>query len=125
MSYIDGFVTPVPAGGKEAYRAHAEAAGRIILECGATRVMDAWASDVPNGEVTDLKRAVAAQPEEVVVFGWIEWPSKAVRDAAWPKLMTDERLSALGMPFDGKRMAFGGFDVLVETVAPAAQAQAA
>lgn len=119
MSYIDGFVAPVPEGGREAYREHARAAAAIMMEHGAARVLDAWGADVPDGVVTDFKRSVALQAGEVVAFGWIEWPSKAARDEAWPKLMADERLNALGMPFDGKRMIFGGFQTLADTAAPA------
>jgi uncharacterized protein YbaA (DUF1428 family) len=124
MSYIDGVVTPVPAGGREAFLAHARAAAALFVEHGAIRVLDAWGTDVPDGKATDFKRAVGARPDEVVALGWIEWPSKVVRDEAWAKLMTDERLSALGTPFDGKRMIFGGFETLADTAAPA-QAEAA
>jgi uncharacterized protein YbaA (DUF1428 family) len=124
MSYIDGFVAPVRDGDREAYREHAQKAAAIMMEHGALRVLDAWGTDVPDGKVTDFKRSVAAEAGEAVAFGWIEWPSKAVRDEAWAKLMTDERLSALGTPFDGKRMIFGGFETLADTAAPA-QAEAA
>lgn len=111
MSYIDGFVAAVPAAGKEAYRDHCRIAAAVFLEHGATRVVDAWGDDVPPGKVTDFYRAVQATDGEVVVFSWIEWPSREARDAAMEKVMTDPRLdpAANPMPFDGKRMIFGGF----------------
>src|SRR6478735_4230222 len=110
MTYIDGFVIPVPAGDKEAYRALATKAAPVFKEYGATRVVECWGDDVPAGKQTDFMRAVEAKDDEVVVFSWIEWPSKAVRDEANPKIMADPRMQPDGeMPFDTKRMIFGGF----------------
>lgn len=115
MSYIDGFVVSVPVGKKEDYRAIAAKLSAIFKEHGATRVVDAWGDDVPDGKLTDFKRAVNAEPDEVVVFSWIEWPSKSVRDAGNEKAMKDPRMVSQNMPFDGKRMIYGGFEVLNET----------
>jgi uncharacterized protein YbaA (DUF1428 family) len=116
MSYIDGFVIPVPAGKKEAYRAMAEKAVPVFKEHGATRIVECWGDDVPDGKVTDFKRAVKAEADEVVVFSWIVWPSKAVRDEGTPKVMADPRLQmGPDMPFDGKRMIFGGFELLLDS----------
>ena len=115
MSYIDGFVIPVPTGQKEAYLALAAKMALMFKEFGATRVVECWSNDVPDGNVTDFKRAVKAADDEAVVFSWIEWPSKAVRDAGNEKMMKDPRMNPEDMPFDGKRMIFGGFDILYES----------
>jgi uncharacterized protein YbaA (DUF1428 family) len=115
MSYVDGFVIPVPAGKKEAYRKEAAKAAPIFKEYGATRIVECWGDDVPDGKVTDFKRAVNAEPGENVVFAWIVWPSKAVRDEANKKVMSDPRLKMDDMPFDGKRMIFGGFSIMLDS----------
>lgn len=113
--YIDGVVAPVPADKKDAYRTFAQTSGAAFLEHGATRVVDTFGNDVPDGKVTDFRRAAHVQDGETVAFGWIEWPSKQVRDIAWEKLMSDERLMGGGdRPFDGKRMMFGGFVPVVD-----------
>lgn len=110
MAYIDGFLIPVPVANKDAYLAMAKLALPLFKEYGATRVVECWGDDVPEGKVTDFRRAVQATAEETVVFSWIEWPSKAVRDAGQKKMMEDERMKAIpGMPFDGQRMIYGGF----------------
>ena len=120
MSYIDGFVIAVPTKNKDAFVEHAKMADSIFTELGATRVVEAWGDDVPDGETTDFRKAVNATPEETVVFSWIEWPDKSTRDAAMKKMMSedfdDERLNSEKnpMPFDGKRMVFGGFETIVE-----------
>ncbi len=115
MSYIDGFVVPVPAGNKEAYREMAARVAPLFREYGATRIVECWGDDVPDGKVTDFKRAVKAEAGETVVFSWIVWPSKAVRDEGGKKRMADPRMKMDGAPFDGKRMIFGGFSVLLDT----------
>ena len=122
MTYVDGFVIAVPAANKEAYRKHAADAVPLFKEFGATRVVENWGDDVPDGKVTDFKGSVKAEEGEVIVFSWMEYPDKATRDAAGKKMMSDPRMEAMGasMPFDGKRMIYGGFEVLVDDRASAA-----
>ena len=118
MAYIDGFVVPVPSTNKEAYLAIAATAAAIFREHGALHVVEAWGDDVPDGKVTDFRRAVQAEAGETVVFSWIVWPSKEVRDEAQPKIMSDPRLKADAMPFDGRRMIYGGFRPIVDVGSP-------
>jgi uncharacterized protein YbaA (DUF1428 family) len=114
MSYIDGFVIAVPTANKEKFIEHSNRMDAIFLELGATRVLECWGDDVPKGEVTDFQRAVQAKDDETVVFSWVEWPDKAARDAGMKKMMDDPRMqSGNPMPFDGKRMIFGGFAPVV------------
>ena len=116
MTYVEGFVAAVPAANKEIYRRHAAEAAPLFKEFGATRFVECWGDDVPDGKLTDFRRAVQAKDDEVVVFSWIEYPSKEVRNAANETIMTDPRMKAMGkqMPFDGKRMIFGGFAPILD-----------
>jgi uncharacterized protein YbaA (DUF1428 family) len=111
MTYVDGFVVAVPKANREAYVAAAAKAWTLFKEFGATRQVECWGDDVPDGTTTDFKRAVKAEEGEIVVFSWIEYPSKEVRDAANKKMMEDPRMKEMfsDMPFDGKRMIYGGF----------------
>ena len=115
--YTDGFVVPVPAGKRDAYREMAAKAAAVFKEYGAVRVVEGWGDDVPDGKVTDFRRAVKAEDGETVVYSWIEWPSKTARDEAWAKVMADPRMQpdVENMPFDGKRMFWGGFAPLIDT----------
>lgn len=114
MSYVDGFVIAVPVAKRQEFITHARTFDAIFLEFGATRVMECWGDDVPHGKLTDFYRAVQAKEDEAVVFSWVEWPDKATRDAGMEKFMKDPRMEAAGnMPFDGKRMIFGGFASVV------------
>jgi len=117
MSYIDGFVTPVPTANRDAYRKHAAQFAALLKEHGATGVVECWGDDVPEGKVTSFSMAVKREHSESVVFSWITWPSREVHDAAWKKLMADPRMQPgdRSMPFDGKRMIYGGFEVLLES----------
>lgn len=119
MAYIDGFVIAVPTGNKDAFVKHAREMDQLILEMGATRILECWGDDVPDGKVTDFRRAVQATDEETACFSWIEWPDKGTRDAAFARMeelmKTDDRFNPEKnpMPFDGKRMIYGGFAPVV------------
>ena len=116
MSYVDGFVAAVPSANREAYRRYSDEASAIFKEYGVLSYVECWGEDVPNGKVTSFPMAVKLEPEETVVFSWIVWPSKEVRNAAYEKIMADPRFDPANnpMPFDGKRMIFGGFVPIVE-----------
>ncbi len=115
MTYIDGFVIPVLPGKRDAYVAMATRAAPIFREHGAIQVVETLSDDVPHGKVTDFYRAVAAEEGETLAFSWIVWPSKDARDAGMAKVMADERMNDQDVPFDMKRMIFGGFDVVLDT----------
>ena len=118
--YIDGFLVPVPKGNKDAYRAMAEKHWPMFKEFGATRMVECWGDDVPKGKLTDFYGAVKAEPNETVVFSWIVFKSKADRNRVNKKVLKDPRLHGAGpdpMPFDGKRMIFGGFVPIVDVKA--------
>jgi uncharacterized protein YbaA (DUF1428 family) len=116
MTYIDGFVAAVPTANRDTYRKHAEKAAVVFKEHGALKLVECWGDDVPDGKLTSFPMAVQKKADETVVFSWIVWPSKQVRDAGMKKVMADPRVQpdANPMPFDGKRLIFGGFQVLVE-----------
>jgi uncharacterized protein YbaA (DUF1428 family) len=116
MTYFEGFIAPVPEANKDAYRKHASDFAPIGREIGVGRHLEAWESDVPEGKVTDFRKAVDAKPDEKIVFAFFEYPSKAQRDATNERFMSDPRMEDMGknMPFDGKRMVMGGFEAIVE-----------
>ena len=120
MSYIDGFLVAVPTAKKQEYIDHARLGGSIFTDLGATRIVESWGDDVPEGKVTDFGKAVHAKEDESVVFAWIEWPDKATRDAAMKTMMSedfnDERMDPEKnpAPFDGQRLIYGGFEPIVE-----------
>ncbi|MEC4089603.1 MULTISPECIES: DUF1428 domain-containing protein [Pseudoalteromonas] len=115
MSYVDCFVAAVPNDNKEKYIEHAEVSAVVFKEHGALEVVENWGDDVPQGEVTSLPLAVKAQDNETVIFSWVVWPSKEARDAGWSAIMEDPRMSAENnpMPFDGKRLIYGGFNTIL------------
>ncbi|MEE2566222.1 DUF1428 domain-containing protein [Hyphobacterium marinum] len=123
MSYIDGFVIAVPTANKQKFIDHAKLGDSVFTDLGALRVVECWGDDVPDGTITDFRKAVKAEDGESVVFSWIEWPDKATRDAGMSKMMgwmndpekTDPRMDPEKnpMPFDGKRLIFGGFAPIV------------
>ena len=116
MNYVDGFVAAVPTANRDVYRKHAAIAAGVFKEHGALHVVECWGDDVPDGKLTSFPMAVKRKEDETVVFSWITWPSRQVRDEGMKKSMADPRLQPgqNPMPFDGKRLIYGGFEVLVE-----------
>jgi uncharacterized protein YbaA (DUF1428 family) len=115
--YVDGFVMPVPKANLEAYRRVAENAGKVWREYGALEYVECVADDVKPGEVTSFPQAVKLEPDETVVFAWIVYESREHRDRVNEQVMKDSRIASIdpkSMPFDAKRMFWGGFEVLVE-----------
>jgi uncharacterized protein YbaA (DUF1428 family) len=119
MTYVDGFVLAVPTANKAVYKQHAETAAHIFKEYGAIKLVECWGDDVPEGEVTSFPLAVKRQADETVCFAWIIWPSRQIRDEGMKKVMDDPRMQpgsnpGSEMPFDGKRVIYGGFEMLVD-----------
>ncbi len=118
--YVDGYILPVPSENKERYRAMATRMAPVFQEYGAVRVVEAWGDDLPDGRLTDYRRAAHAKDGENVVFSFVEWPSKQARDEGWKKIMADERMQPGDTDkdvFDGKRMFWGGFEPILDTKA--------
>ena len=116
MAYIDGFVAAVPTAKREAYQKHAEDAAVVFKDHGALKLVECWGDDVPDGEITSFPMAVKCKDDETVVFSWVLWPSKEVRNEGMQKIMADPRMQpdANPMPFDGKRLIFGGFEMILD-----------
>jgi uncharacterized protein YbaA (DUF1428 family) len=116
MKYIDGFVAAVPTANQAEFKQHAENAAVVFKELGALQVMECWGDEVPDGETTSFSMAVKQRDDETVVFSWIVWPSKAVRDKGMAAMMEDPRLQPdkNPMPFDATRVIFGGFVPILE-----------
>jgi uncharacterized protein YbaA (DUF1428 family) len=116
MTYVDGFVAAVPTASRDAYRRHAQIAAAVFREHGALAVVECWGDDVPDGKLTSFPMAVKRKDDETVVFSWITWPSRKVRDEGLKQVMADPRVQPEfnPMPFDGKRLIYGGFEVLVD-----------
>lgn len=116
MTYVDGFVAAVPTGNRAKYIKHAEDAAKVFKEHGALSVVECWGDDVPEGEMTSFPKAVKREEDETVVFSWITWPSRDVRNEGMQKVMEDPRMQPgqFEFPFDGKRMIYGGFQMILE-----------
>lgn len=116
MSYVDGFVAAVPTENKEKYIEHANKSAEVFKDNGALKIVENWGDNVPDGEVTSFPLAVKCEDNETIVFSWIVWPSKEIRDAAWQAIMDDPRMhpDQNPMPFDGKRLIYAGFNTIVE-----------
>lgn len=116
MAYVDGFVAAVPTANRETYLEYAKKFDALFIAHGALKAVECWGDDVPEGKLTSFSMAVKREPDESILFSWITWPSKEARNAAWEKLMKlpEMQPNTNTMPFDGKRMIFGGFDVILE-----------
>ena len=115
MTYVDGFILPLPKGKEDEYRTQAEKFARKAEAQGALGTIEALGDNLEHGHTTDFFRAVQATDDEVVLFSWVEWPDKATRDAGMKKVMEDPRMKPENnpMPFDGKRLIYGGFQPVV------------
>lgn len=116
MPYVDGYVAAVPTASREAYRDYSARIADLFRAHGATRVVDCWGDEVPEGTLTSFPKAVQRKEDETVIFGWVEWPSREARAAAWDKLMAapEMDLSRNPLPFDGRRMIYGAFETIVD-----------
>ena len=116
MEYIDGLVAAVPNENKDEYIEPARRTASIFKSHGALKLIECWGDNVPDGEVTSFLKAVKCQSNETVVFSWIVWPSKEIRDAGMEAIMKDEKLKLemTQMPFDGTRLMYGGFSKVVD-----------
>ncbi len=117
MTYVDGFVFAVKTADKEKFREYGNRIDVLFKKHGAIQVIEAWGEDVPKGKETDFYRAVQAKADETIVFSWIVWPDKAARELGNEKVFAEVETmgeDATRLPFDGKRMIYGGFDVLVD-----------
>ena len=114
MQYVHGFAAAVPDENRDTYRKFSAQAAEVFKEYGALRCVECWGVDVPEGKITSFPMAVQRKDGETVVFSWIIWPSKEEADKGMQEAMKDSRLSGLPMPFDGKRIIWGGFEVLID-----------
>ncbi len=115
MSYVDGYVVPVPLEKKEEYLKQSRSLIPVYKEYGVLEIYENWGDDVPEGKLTSFQKAVQCQEGEVVVFSWMVWPSKEARDEGWKRLYDDPRMQPgdVPMPFDGKRLIYGGFETVI------------
>ncbi len=115
MNYVDGFVAAVPTANREAFIEHASKAAVILKKLGALSVVECWGDEVPEGKLTSFHMAVQCKPDETVIFSWITWPSKEARDEGMKKMMDEPSMQpdVNPMPFDGKRLIYGGFVPIV------------
>ena len=120
MTYFEGFIVPVPEGNKDAFANHAKQMAPSLRQCGVRRQLEAWGVDVPEGKLTDFRKAVEAEKGENVVFAWFEYPDRQARDASNQAMMSKPEMAEIAgeAPFDGKRMIFAGFEAVVEQGSP-------
>ncbi len=116
MSYVDGYVIAVPTANKQAYKKTSLITSDVLRECGALKLVECWGDDVPEGKLTSFPMAVKLEPNETVVFSWVVWPDRQARDRGTEQAMADPRMQpgTKAMPYDGTRMIYGGFEVLID-----------
>lgn len=115
MPFVDGFLIAVPTARKADYLAHAQSVLPLFRRLGALQMVETWGADVPDGVLTSFPMAVKLKADETVVFSWVVWPDRATRDRAWAEMETAPEMSSeADVPFDGKRMIFGGFELLLQ-----------
>jgi uncharacterized protein YbaA (DUF1428 family) len=115
MVYVQGFINAVPAANKQALIVQGKQVGEKFKALGATRYVECWGDDVPKGKLTDFHMAVKARDDEIPVFSWVEFPDKQTYESASRAMSQDPEIMNMNMPFDGMRMVFGGFEVIVDT----------
>jgi uncharacterized protein YbaA (DUF1428 family) len=114
MAYVTGFLTPVKSEDRDRYIRSAEKSWPLFQKYGALEQVETWGVDIPPGKVTGFDLAVKQEPGEVVVFSWLKWPDRATADKCWEEMQNDPAFSDMDMPFDGKRMMWGGFEPVFE-----------
>ena len=116
MTYVDGMIAPVKANQKDDYIAFASQMAPIFKDYGALSVVECWGVELPEGKLNSMHTAVMLEADETAVLSWITWPSKEARDQGWEKMMADDRMpkDMSAAPLDGKRLIFGGFEMVVE-----------
>lgn len=117
MTYVSGFLSPVKAENKDRYIASAAKSWPLFKKYGALAQVETWGVDVPPGKLTGFDLAVKLEADEIVVFSWLKWPDKATADACFATMESDPAWQDMDMPFDGKRMMWGGFDVIFDETA--------
>lgn len=114
MAYLSIMAAPVKTADRDRYMEHARKTWPAFQRHGAIGITENWGTDIPDGRITSFPLAVQRQPDESVVLSWIVWPDKATCDAAWAKLAEEPEMSNMDLPFDGRRMIFGGFETLLQ-----------
>jgi uncharacterized protein YbaA (DUF1428 family) len=113
MDYIDGFIAAVPTKNKEAYILHVRQAAKFFKKYGAIKLVECWGDDVQTGKITSFPQAVKSKDDETVVFSWVAWPSKSIRDQGMKEMFEDPEVQEMSMPFDTSRLIYGGFEVIL------------
>ena len=114
MTYIDGFIAAVPTKNKEVYIQHVKQAAKYLKEYGAIKLVECWGDDIKKGKITSFPKSVKCKDDETVVFSWVAWPSKKIRDKGMQEMFGDPEVKEMSMPFDTSRLIYGGFEVILD-----------